>query len=754
MNRRYGIVLELGLLLLFLALVPVGAAVYISNGIFHRSIRQETLARLDSIAARHVETLEVYVGNLITDVNAYSRIPYLAEAFRRIGQAYGAAGPDSAEYRREAARYEDFFQTLLRDKGYYDLLLIDDRGEVIYSVLKERDFGANVRAGELAQTSLPAAIGAANTLMETEVSDFAYYPPSARSAAFLAAPILDGGVIAGNLVLQVDSSALQRAVADLDGLGRSGEILTATWNKGSLKLTGPTRHDAHLHEQPMADARPFAPLVRALTGSEGTGEFADYRGVESVGAWRYLPSLNWSMLVKVDAAEVFASERRFQAISAGIMGGAALVALLGVWLAHRRVSRPIERLAGTVAGMAGSELPQRIELAAHHEVAALVAAFNTLIERVRHHQENLETQVRERTAELRSSNRDLEDANRCLSGANEELEQTLWELRRTQDQLVESEKLADLGQLVAGIAHEINTPLGAIASSACTLEASLAELLPQLPERLAALAPADRAAILALVRAAGDAGSNRSFRDKREAKKALEQQLAGRGVANGRRVADLLVGLGLTDAGEENCRQVLALPDSESLLELANRASHLVRAAQNIAIATGKATKVVMALKSFARFDRSGSKVPADLRAGLETVLTLYQNQIKHRVDLLVDYQPLPPVPCFPDELGQVWMNLIQNALQAMQFQGRLTVELRREDGWAVVRIGDSGDGIADAIRDKIFAPFFTTKPAGEGSGLGLDIVRKIVDKHAGDIGFSSVAGSGTVFTVRLPIEG
>ena len=109
---------------------------------------------------------------------------------------------------------------------------------------------------------------------------------------------------------------------------------------------------------------------------------------------------------------------------------------------------------------------------------------------------------------------------------------------------------------------------------------------------------------------------------------------------------------------------------------------------------------------------------------------------------------------CLPDEINQVWTNLVHNALQAMDHKGTLSIGLRREGDWAHVSVGDSGCGIPEEIRERIFDPFFTTKPAGEGTGLGLDIVRKIIEKHGGRIAVDSEPGRGSVFTVSLPIAG
>jgi two-component system NtrC family sensor kinase len=134
-------------------------------------------------------------------------------------------------------------------------------------------------------------------------------------------------------------------------------------------------------------------------------------------------------------------------------------------------------------------------------------------------------------------------------------------------------------------------------------------------------------------------------------------------------------------------------------------------------------------------------------------VLTIYQNQIKRGTELVRDFEPMPPILCLPDELNQVWTNLIHNALQAMTNPGTLTVMVRQRGTYVVVSIADTGSGIPEAIRSRIFDPFFTTKPTGEGSGLGLDIVKKIVEKHYGRIEVQSEVNIGTTFSVYLPIS-
>ena len=117
-----------------------------------------------------------------------------------------------------------------------------------------------------------------------------------------------------------------------------------------------------------------------------------------------------------------------------------------------------------------------------------------------------------------------------------------------------------------------------------------------------------------------------------------------------------------------------------------------------------------------------------------------------------MEFEEIPEIQCFPDELNQVWTNLIHNSLQAMKNEGTLTIRGEKKGTDLMVSISDTGPGIPEEIQPKIFQPFFTTKPAGEGSGLGLDIIKRIVDKHNGKIAFQTQAGVGTTFSVTLPI--
>ncbi|MCW6049071.1 response regulator [Microcoleus sp. A2-C5] len=339
-----------------------------------------------------------------------------------------------------------------------------------------------------------------------------------------------------------------------------------------------------------------------------------------------------------------------------------------------------------------------------------------------------------------------------LRHKNDELTVTLEQLQATQEQLVQSEKMAALGQLIAGIAHEINTPLGAIRSSIGNITSFLDNNIESLPVFFKELSAERQKDFLSLMYSSRQQNHSLSTREKREFKRGVKQELDSAGIDNADSLASILVNIGL----QGNLQEFLPLlkdPDSENIIKTAYDFASIQRSARTIATATERAAKVVFALKSYARYDVNGEKIEVNITEGIETVLTLYQNQLKQGVEIVRNYQdPLPAVLCYPDELNQVWTNLIHNALQAMDNQGTLTIDAFQQDTNVVVKITDTGNGISPEILPKIFEPFFTTKPAGEGSGLGLDIVKKIIGKHQGKIDVESVLGN-TAFTVSLPMN-
>ena len=336
-----------------------------------------------------------------------------------------------------------------------------------------------------------------------------------------------------------------------------------------------------------------------------------------------------------------------------------------------------------------------------------------------------------------------------LQDKNKELGRALAELQAAQNQLILSEKMAALGQLVASIAHEINTPLGAIRASSDNSAKALGEFLKILPKLFRELEGDRQRYFLTLIEKSINSDNVFNTKEKRKFKREITKILEAHEISNARRLADSLIDMKIY--GEiDDILPLFKEQNNDELLAAAYNLSRLQINGRNIITAVERASKVVFALKSYARYDQSGEQQLVQITEGIETILELYHNQLKQGIEIIRTYQELPPIWCYPDELNQVWTNLIHNAIQAMNGKGTLEIGVSQQDGNVEVTVTDSGSGIAPEILDKIFDPFFTTKPPGEGSGLGLDIVRKIIDKHQGTMNVESRPGR-TQFMVCLP---
>jgi two-component system NtrC family sensor kinase len=293
----------------------------------------------------------------------------------------------------------------------------------------------------------------------------------------------------------------------------------------------------------------------------------------------------------------------------------------------------------------------------------------------------------ERRALLREGKRYKEELER----RNEKLASQKAQLERLQAQLVHSEKMASLGQLAGGVAHELNNPAGFIYSNIESLgeyEAALQRLL--------------------------------TFYDNMPLSADLAAQVR---------------------AIKEEIRYEKLLPDISSIIGDCQEGAKRIR-------------DIVLNLRTFSRLDEAEVK-KVDIHAGMDaTIRLLSQYYTAGNISLKRDYGDLPLVNCFAGQLNQVWMNLLTNAAQALGGDpGEVRIETKLENEVVVVRISDSGVGISDGNLKKIFDPFFTTKPTGEGTGLGLSISYGIIKRHGGAIKVESRPGKGTTFTTLIPLN-
>jgi PAS domain S-box-containing protein len=346
---------------------------------------------------------------------------------------------------------------------------------------------------------------------------------------------------------------------------------------------------------------------------------------------------------------------------------------------------------------------------------------------------------------------------KIVSERTEELQKTLEDLQAAQEHIIMSEKMAALGQLVASVAHEINSPLGAIRASASNMNDVMLPALAQLKQLMVTLPP-ETVTILdqclnTLLATSRKEPAQMTSKEERQLRKQYITFLEEQGIAEAQDYAYKLIEIGLRDE-IKTYLPLLTCPQANEIVLLIYRLGQFQVNLENIISACDRTKKIVYALKSYSYTQEHNQPAPTNLKNNIETVLTLYHNQFKYGIDLEVQLEDVPIISVYPDELAQVWSNLITNALQAMNMQGKLIITLSTVENEELIRvtITDSGPGISAELAAKIFQPFFTTKKRGEGTGLGLDICRKIVEKHAGKLYFDSEPGR-TTFYVDLPIK-
>ncbi len=350
----------------------------------------------------------------------------------------------------------------------------------------------------------------------------------------------------------------------------------------------------------------------------------------------------------------------------------------------------------------------------------------------------------------KGGDKSAQDLREELTKAKIDLGAALQELKATQYQLIISEKMAALGQLVANVGHEINTPVSAIKSSAQSMDKLVPQFIKELPSMLLQLKKEDSQLLYDLLMAAASNDTSLSTREERQYRKEFEERFTTLGVSEPGELAKSLVDMQLV-TNIERFERLFTLPEGSNILNSVKRLAQLKAALVNLNVAAEKVTKIILALKSYSYVSKEEKFEPVNLDQNIQSILTIYHNLLKHGIEVIKNYQEVPPIPAIPDQIGQVWANLIHNGIQAMRGQGTLTIDISLAEPYVLVKVIDTGSGISPEIVNRIFEPFFTTKEQGEGSGLGLDICRRIVERHRGRISVESVPGN-TVFSVFLPL--
>ena len=422
----------------------------------------------------------------------------------------------------------------------------------------------------------------------------------------------------------------------------------------------------------------------------------------------------------------------------------AVMSLIIYFSLDRKVSSRIAVLRGEIGSFSAFDFDRRASDRGEDEIGDLASTFNAMAETIKSRSRDLESLVAERTGEIERKNLELLEAKTHI-------EKRLVELRRTQDQLIESAKFAEIGRILAQIVHDLNSPLAAIRATIDHFEATGLAKIDALPALSSALLPRETELLARMVGVAAKPVAEEDFRRRRARRSEVAKIVAeaGRAGEDGS-LAEKVFELGL-DRDREVLAELLREAGAEKLVEMVDTIASGHLASATIDSAAKRAAHVLGSLRNYLHGGKTAEmRSSFALDAEIDGILALFAHRFREGIALELDLQKGCQISGFRNQLGQVWMNLVDNAIQAMGASGTLTIALRREDRRVVVEIGDDGPGIPEEIGSMMFEPFFTTKEKGQGTGLGLAIARRVIEDHGGRIRWDSAPGR-TVFRVELP---
>ncbi|BAU13518.1 integral membrane sensor signal transduction histidine kinase [Leptolyngbya sp. NIES-3755] len=408
-----------------------------------------------------------------------------------------------------------------------------------------------------------------------------------------------------------------------------------------------------------------------------------------------IPDTSWVAISSIEINQARAGSYQLMSIFALVFLGLGTVAAIVIVRVSQRFSKPLNELSQATQQITKQanfavQIPVRTT---DREICSLTDSFNQLIKRV----QQLLNEQAEAKRQLEDYNQTLEDK---VDARTQELKEALNELKRTQAKIVQSEKMSSLGQLVAGIAHEINNPVNFIHGNLGHVQENIQDLLD------------------------------------------------------------------LIELYQSEYQATIAIANKIEEIDLAFLQDDVPKLLNSMTVGTERIREIVKSLRIFSRLDEAEVKA-IDIHEGIDSTLMILQNRLKAKPDraeiqVIKDYAELPMVQCYAGQLNQVFMNILVNAIDALEeglvkdptHQPHIKIGTKQMGESIEIAISDNGTGIPESVQSRIFDPFFTTKAVGKGTGMGMSISYQIItEKHGGELECVSTPGQGTLFLIRIPIE-
>lgn len=395
-----------------LALLPLMLITTINYFYQKQHYINEATEQVDLALSKSLYNINRELEQVTRELLLLSKTPVTKQALIKYSDAFAK----NQQFTLHNEFYEDFFSTVIQQNQFYDLFLINNEGDIVYTVIKEDDIGTNLVYGDYSSSNLAKVYHDSLTLFDVEFSDFAYYPPSLEDAAFAAIPVYGENDVLGVLAVQVDKNRIVSALNLTDGLGQTGHFLAARKDVKSGLISSIELN--HNKKGKLFEARGDSPIHQAVQGKKGKGLFTETDGHEIIASWGYIPILRWGIVAKTDLKEVLLPVEKLWFYSVLLLFFVGLGIVIAIFLSIQRIVTPIERLTETAKTLSEGSLDTEIYVNSDNEIGELSRTFNEMAHSLKHSQEtiqkyalDLEDQVKERTHELEFAQQKLQSAN-------------------------------------------------------------------------------------------------------------------------------------------------------------------------------------------------------------------------------------------------------------------------------------------------------------------------------------------------------